>query len=64
MGEFVFDARVFIQPPYITSPNCGTENAFGVLMIGWGYTPQLRRPSASSTASSSDSACPSASAVS
>jgi hypothetical protein len=42
MREFVFDPRVFIQPPYITCPNCGTENAFGVLMIGWGYTRRCR----------------------
>ena len=42
MGEFVVDPRVFIQPPYLACTNCGTENAFGVLIIGWGYTRRCR----------------------
>jgi hypothetical protein len=42
MAEFVFDPRVFIQPPYITCPQCATEDTFGVLMIGWGYTRRCR----------------------
>jgi hypothetical protein len=42
MNEFMFDPKVFIRPPYITCPNCGAEEQFGVLMIGWGYTRRCR----------------------
>ena len=34
MGEFVFDPRVFILPPFKQCPQCGCEECFGVLMIG------------------------------
>jgi hypothetical protein len=34
MGEFVFDPRVFILPPFKQCPRCGCEECFGVLMIG------------------------------
>lgn len=34
MGEFVFDPRVFILPPFRGCPSCGRENTYGVLMIG------------------------------
>lgn len=34
MGDFVFDPRVFILPPFRACPNCGREETYGVLMIG------------------------------
>ena len=34
MGDFVFDPRVFILPPFRACPSCGAEEAYGVLMIG------------------------------
>src|SRR5471030_97368 len=34
MGEFVFDPRVWILPPYWRCPFCGAEREYGVLMIG------------------------------
>jgi hypothetical protein len=34
MGDFVFDPRVFILPPFRDCPNCGREGTYGVLMIG------------------------------
>lgn len=34
MGDFVFDPRVFILPPFKPCPKCGCEECFGVLMIG------------------------------
>lgn len=34
MGEFVFDPRVFVLPPFQGCPSCGRANTYGVLMIG------------------------------
>jgi len=34
MGEFVFDPRVFILPPFQGCPSCGRQDTYGVLMIG------------------------------
>jgi hypothetical protein len=34
MGNFVFDPRIFIRPPFRTCPVCGAEGEYGVLMIG------------------------------
>jgi hypothetical protein len=34
VGDFVFDPRVFILPPFRGCPNCGREDSYGVLMIG------------------------------
>jgi hypothetical protein len=34
MGDFVFDPRVFILPPFKQCPRCGCEECFGVLIIG------------------------------
>jgi hypothetical protein len=34
VGEFVFDPRVFILPPFRGCPSCGRQDTYGVLMIG------------------------------
>jgi hypothetical protein len=34
VGEFVFDPRVFILPPFRSCPNCRRADTYGVLMIG------------------------------
>ena len=34
VGDFVFDPRVFILPPFRSCPNCRRADTYGVLMIG------------------------------
>jgi hypothetical protein len=43
VGDFVFDPRVFILPPFLGCPNCERDGTYGVLMMAGGqYTRRCR----------------------